>query len=100
MLVEKTFSEPRLITFHDVADKTNNQAFIVAEKEIVFEVTSFSLEEWLLSLIDAYYAFFVKYRPKSSPAASTLIFMQEILLELPDASKKTAKYKALVNSIL
>ena len=97
--MEKTFSEPRLIIFHDVADKTNDQAFIVAEREIVFEVTSFSLEEGLLSLIAAYYAFFVKY-PKSSPAASTLLFIQEILLELPDTSKKTAKYQALVNSIL
>ena len=28
VLMEKTFSKPRLIIFHDVADKTNDQAFI------------------------------------------------------------------------
>lgn len=49
VLQERSFSEPRLVIFHDIRDTKNDQAFIVAEKEIIFEVTSFSLEEGLLS---------------------------------------------------
>ena len=55
------------------------QGFIVAEKEILFEVTNFSIVEGLVCSIASYYAFFVSY-PKSSPATGILLFIQEMLL--------------------
>ena len=51
-----SFSEPRLIIFKDSA-----QGFIVAEKEILFEVTDFSVCDGVVCLIASYYVFHVDY---------------------------------------
>ena len=51
-------------------------------------------------LIAVYYAFYVQY-PKSAPARSFLLFIQEILLEKQDMTiKRTAKYTSFINTLL
>ncbi len=59
-----------------------DQAFIVAERRILFEVEHFNTVDGLVSLIACYYVFFIGY-PKSGPAAGTLLFIQEVLMKLP-----------------
>ena len=78
ILKEKTFPEPRLI-FVNEQDIRNAQGFIIAEKQVLFEVDGFTLTDGLLSLIASYYVFYVSY-PKSSPATGVLLFIQEVLL--------------------
>ena len=96
----KSFPEPRLIIFAQKQDIKEAQRFIVAEKQILFEVDSFTVVDGLVSLIASYYAFYVSY-PKSSPATGMLLFIQELPLEQPDVTvKKTTKYVALINSIV
>ena len=51
----------------------------------------------MTSLLAAYYAFYVNY-PKSHPAAGILMFMQELLLCIPDdTSKKSSTYSSLID---
>lgn len=100
VLREKVFAEPRLVVFGVEGSTKDTQGFIVAEREVLFEVNSYSTLEGIISLIAAYYVFYVSY-PKSSVAASTLLFIQEALLQHPDTTtRKTAKYTSLINSIL
>ena len=96
---EKAFSEPRLVIFVNKQDVKNAQGFIIAEKQVLFEVDSFTLTDGLISLIASYYVFYVSY-PKSSPATGVLLFIQEILLGQADVTtKKTSKYIGLINSV-
>ena len=84
------------------ADKNNfkeAQAFIVAEKEVLFEIKDFTIADGLIALITSYYAFFVSY-PKPSPAVGVLLFIQEIILEIPDETTKKKKYVNLINSVI
>ena len=91
-----SFPEPRLIIFAQKQDIKEAQGFIIAEKQILFEVDSFTVVDGMVSLIASYYAFYVSY-PRSSPATA----IQEHLLEQPDVTvKKTTKYVALINSIV
>ena len=100
VLHEKSFPEPRLIIFSDENRVREAQAFIIAEKEVLFEIDSFSVCDALISLIAAYYVFFVSY-PKSCTASGLLLFIQEVLLGSQDVStKKTSKYTALINRVL
>ena len=79
----------------------NSQGVIVAEKEVLFDVivNGFSVVDGLIALLAAYYVFYVKY-PKSTPAAGFLLFLQEIILDSPERSKKTSTYASLINSII
>ena len=75
--------EPRLVIFVNEQDIRNAQGFIIAEKQVLFEVDSFTLTDGLLSLIASYCVFYVSY-PKSSPATGVLLFIQEVLLGQAD----------------
>ena len=75
-----------------------SQAFIIAEKTIIFEVTDVNVCQCLLSLLATYYVFDISY-PKSQPASSFLLFLQEYLLELKVNMKKPAKYTAFINKL-
>ena len=77
-----------------------SQGFVVSEKNIVFEITNFSVINGLISLLASYYVFHVNY-PTSVPAQSLLLFLQEALLEHPieHGIKKTARYRATINSL-
>ena len=100
ILKENTFSEPRLVLFNNERKESGlSQCFVVAEKTLIFEVKEVNIGQALCSLIATYYVFHVKY-PTSVPAYCLLMFIQEHLLELPDSSKKHARYSAFVNSIL
>ena len=71
----------------------------MAEKTLIFEITDFSILQGLVSLLASYYVFHVNY-PKSVPALSFCLFIQEYLLELFEPSaKKPARYKAYVNTL-
>ena len=71
----------------------------MAERAVLFEINDFTISEGLISLLASYYVYYISY-PKSPPAAGTLLFMQEMLLCMPDASvKKTSTYSALIDSI-
>ena len=50
----KSFPEPRLVIFTREYNLKEAQGFIVAEKQILFEVDSFTLVDGLASLIAAY----------------------------------------------
>ena len=95
------FQIRRLFKLRNNDDKVNSQGLIIAEKELLFEVdiNGFSVVDGLIALLAAYYIFYVKY-PKSTPAAGFLLFLQEIILESPERSKKTSTYASLINSIV
>ena len=94
---EKGFPEPRLVI---VGQGESRQGFIVAEKEILLEVDGFNIMEGLITLLSCYYVFYVSY-PKSGPAAGTLLFLQEVVLNEPaKLIRKPARYSSLINSIL
>lgn len=94
---EKGFPEPRLLL---IKQEKMHQGFIIAEKEILFEVDNFSIVDGITTLLASYYVFFVKY-PKSAPAAGLLLFLQEIILNKPAKNvRKPARYSALVNALL
>ena len=99
-MLEHTYSEPRLVLFlSDSEDAAISQGLIVAEKNILFEITDFSIIDGLISHLATYYVFHVNY-PKSVPAQSLLLFLQEIILENPEPiQKKSARYRATVNAI-
>ena len=65
ILKKPAFAEPRLVIFRG----DSPQGFVVAEKEIVFEVTQFCVCDGIVSLLASYYAFYVNY-PKSVVANS------------------------------
>lgn len=97
----KSFSEPRLIIFVNKSNPSLAQGFIAAEKELLFEIDNFSISEGIVSLIATYYCYYISY-PKSLPAQSFLLFVQEILLKEKAVSgvKRSSKYSKLVNFIL
>ena len=76
--------EPRLVIF---TNGENSQGYVVAEKEVIFEVDGFSVLEGLISLIASYYSLYISY-PKSPIAAMELLFIQEALLGVDDGSIK------------
>ena len=96
---ETTFPEPRLAFLLNATGDVS-QGFVIAEKEILFELRSTSIGEGLASLIATYYTFDVSY-PRSTVAGSSLLFVQEILLERKEEQrrKKTAKYQAFINKL-
>jgi len=56
--------------------------------------------EGIITLFATYYVYDVSY-PKSLPAMSFLLFIQEVLLEIKDNhARHSAKYKAFVNTLL
>jgi len=78
---------------------TRPQGFIIAEKNVLFEITDFTIAEGLTSLLASYYVYYISY-PKSSPGTGILLFMQELLLCIPDNStKKTSKYSSLIDCL-
>lgn len=86
--------EPRLVVFKDNEGKCN-QGFIVAEQEVLFEVSEFSIVKGLISFIATYYCLYIGY-PKSVIAADELLFVQQDLVGIPDATsiKKRLKYNS------
>ena len=93
----KTFSEPRMVIFANPNHSETAQGFVVAEKSVIFEIGDFTIIKGLIQLIATYYTFHVSY-PKSVPARSFLLFIQEFLLEQRYAGvKHTARYKDFVN---
>lgn len=89
----KAFPEPRLIIL-----KTNSamQGFIVTEESVVFEVDDFTVIEGITSLIATYYVLHIGY-PKGLRAMSFLLFVQEMLIGIPDPVKKSSKYTRLID---
>ena len=97
MSMEKYFPEPRLAI---VGQGKGSQGFIIAEKKIIFEVDGFTVLQGLITLLATYYVFYINY-PKSGPAAGTLLFLQEVLLNQPAKNiRKPARYSTLINSVL
>ena len=94
---EKTFLEPRLIIFTD--DKSKFEGCIVSEKKMLLKFDDFSVLDGLITLLATYYAYDVQY-PKSLPAQSFLLFIQEVLLGCKDMhARHSAKYKSFVNKL-
>ena len=80
--------------------ESSRQGFIVVEREILLEVEEFNILEGLVALIATYYVFHVNY-PKSGPASGVLLFIQEVLMNMPAKHvRKPARYSSLVNSLL
>lgn len=101
VLKQKWFTEPRLVIFANKSDLTTAQGFVCAEKLLFFEVTEFSVISGIVSLIAAYYCYYVRY-PKPLAARMFLLFIQEMLLEEPDDTgiRRSAKFTELVNYVL
>ena len=71
----------------------------MAERAVLFEISDFNIAEGLISLLASYYTYYISY-PKSSPAAGILLFMQELLLCMPDTTvKKTSTYSSLIDAL-
>ena len=82
---EKTFPEPRLVIFTNWESMNGAQGVIVAEKEVLLPIENFTVIKGHTLLMATYYVFFVSY-PKSTAASSFLLFLQEFLLGIKDAS--------------
>ncbi len=82
VLKTNSFTEPRLVIFTSKIENSSTQGFILAEKTLFFEVPEFTVVNGIVSLIAAYYCYYVNY-PKPVAARMFLLFVQEILLELP-----------------
>ena len=96
----KVFPEPRLLIFARQGTMKNAKGLVAAEKQVLFEIDDFTVIKGLTLLIAAYYVFFVKY-PKSSPASSFLLFIQECLLGIKDSSvKHSQRYRSFVSACL
>ena len=96
----KVFPEPRLLIFGRQDTMEGTQGLVAAEKQVLFEIKDFNIVKGLTFLIAAYYVFFISY-PKSSPASSFLLFIQEFLLDKKDSSiKHSARYKSFINALL
>ena len=72
-MCEKSFPEPRLIIFSDENRVKEAQAFIITEKEVLFEIDSFSVCDALISLQHAMLCL-VSY-PISCTASGLLLFI-------------------------
>lgn len=80
MLKEKAYTEPRLVIFLNKANPSLTQGFVAAEKELLFEVSDFTVTEGIISLIATYWAYHIQY-PKPLPSLNFMLFVQEVLLE-------------------
>ena len=95
ILEEKTFLEPHLIIFTDDIF----EGCIVSEKKKVLKFEDFSVLDGFITLLAIYYAYDVKF-PKSLPAQSFLLFIQEVLLGCKDMhARHSAKYKMFANKL-
>ena len=83
------------------ANPSLTQGFVAAEKELLFEVSDFTVTEGIISLIATYWAYHIQY-PKPLPYLNFMLFVQEVLLERKDetGARKGAKYSKLLNYIL
>ena len=101
VLKEKAYTEPRLLIFLNKANPSLTQGFVAAEKELLFEVSDFTVTEGIISLIATYWAYHIQY-PKPLPSLNFMLFVQEVLLERKDetGARKSAKYSKLLNYIL
>ena len=79
VLQENSFPEPRLVMFLQEETMKNGQGYIIAERNILFEVHNYSVLNGISSLLAAYFVFDVSY-PKSSSTAGMLLLFQEVLL--------------------
>ena len=95
---QKAFPEPRLVI---VGQGESRQGFIVAEKQILLEVDGFNILEGLITLYTVLLLRLLCKLPKSGPAAGTLLFLQEVVLNEPaKLIRKPARYSSFINSIL
>lgn len=84
--------EPRLLVFHD--DESIQQMFVCAENTTVIEVPTNKLIDGYIHLMATYYVFNVEY----SIGRSTLLFLQDILLEMPDKKKRPTRYSTFISN--
>ena len=76
------------------------KGLVAAEKHVLFEIDDFTAIKGLTLLIATYYVYFVKY-PKSFPASSFLLFIQECLLKIKDSSvNHSQRYKSFVSACI
>ncbi len=73
---QNSFTEPRLVIFTS-NEENSTQGFILAEKLLFFEVPEFTILNGIVSLIAAYYCYYVSY-PKPVAARMFLLFVQEV----------------------
>lgn len=101
-MAEKSFPEPRVVIFG--TDKATadslKQTFLIIENEFEVEVKLTSVADLIKLVLAAYYTLDVSYPTASVPAASMLLFLQEIVLNKPDYNvKKPSRYMSFVNSL-
>ena len=75
-VLEKSFPKPRMAIFKG---SNSSQGFIIAEQDILFEVTDFTIIGGIVALLGSYYVYFVK-DPKPVPAYSLLLFYKSTCL--------------------
>lgn len=72
---------------------------MVAEKRILYKIDDFTIIKGMTQLSATYFTFHVNY-PKSVPAQSFLMFIQEMLLDQKDTKmKRSAKYRTFISAI-
>ena len=67
VLKEKAYTEPRLLIFLNKANPSLTQGFVAAEKELLFEVSDFTVTEGIISLIATYWAYHIQSVSKTTP---------------------------------
>ncbi len=82
--------EPRLLIFHN--EESIQQIFVCAENEMIIEVPTNKLIDGFIHLMATYYVFNVEY----NFCRLTLLFLQDILLEMPDKKKRPTRYSTYI----
>lgn len=94
--LKSTMMEPRLVIFCTQEDNSQ-QMFICAENEVILEIPTSKLVDGLVHLMAMYYVFDVQY---PSFCKATLFFIQDILMEKSDITKRPTRYKTFIQNSL
>ena len=86
-------NQPRIASYN-LASSPRKLYFIICEQAVLCEVADF--EQALFVTFSCYYCFNLDYPIK---AKNVLSFLQDFILEHPEATKKPASYLAIVSDI-
>ena len=87
--------EPRLVVFY--SDDNSLQMFICAENNVALEIPAANntLVHGMIHLMAMYYVFDVQY---PSFCKATLFFLQDILMEKPDKTKRPTRFMTFIEN--
>ena len=89
-------NEPSLIVYSDPDDDEIKQQFLIAEHEVIYELTTTKLIDGLVLLMAMYYVFDVSYNFRCK---ATMFFLQDVLMQCQDDVPRPTRYTTFINSL-